>query len=258
MFINFVSYFEKKLKEITDIEFTISSERQLDTDDFNNEIVIKQLSGSTYNDSGNIPYEADIITNDPNSMMEIFTQFVLENTKKEFKELIKNKNGEFESYSITPFFQTPVVVSPEERYGSNVSSRIVLFFNAFYVKGINDISLLKIDGEELRTLNSTISYVTEAHSNKISGEELNKLKKKYSTVGISFQIVSKSSVFTNKLFKIIFGEASGNTPFVVDIELINGLKFQLTMFLTSCNFNTAENQLPSINVSMSIFDNRSN
>lgn len=254
MFIDFASYFKNRLKEITDVEFSISYERQLDSDSFDNEIVIKQLSGATYNESGNIPYQVDIITANPDETMEIFTRFALENTKKEFKELIENINGELESYSITPFFQTPVIVSPDERYGSNSYSRIVLFFNAFYVKGINDIKSLKIEGEELRLLNSTISYVTEVHSKKNSGDELNKVKKKYATFGISFQTISKNGIFTNRLWNIIFGLTAGNTPFKVTIELTNGMSFTVNMIVTTANFSSADNQLPSFNVSMSVFD----
>lgn len=258
VFVDIVKYLKEKLAEISDFKYNISTERNLDSDDLDGEIVVKALSGSVYDESSTIPYQIEVTSLSPDKVINDFTTLSVRNNNKKFTSIVKNSESEYQSYTITPFFQTPTIMDSDLRVGSNVYARLVLFatFNITYQ--VSDIKSITIDGESLSFLNATISYATEPSSNRISGVELSKSKIRNASTSISIDIVHKATIFTNKVFKIMTNQMPKNTPFVVEIEMENGLKASLTMCVNTCSIIGARGLLPTEKISLILYDERGN
>lgn len=261
-FIDFAKWLQEKLDAIQE-GYKVSNERCIDGD-FDKEVVVSALSGTPYEESANIPYQIDVFTSDINNTMNVlnvlcktvsnvpFTQIVKIGTKEE-----DGRNVDvYASHRITPYLNTPVVMEKDIENLSQHFARIVIFANTLIFYDVNDIKELEIDGEKINLLNSSINYVAEMMSNRVSDQPLNKSKKKASTVSISFTMVNKASAFANAVFDTMVGQRSGNDKFVVKVTMDNGKTATLNMIIGNAAFGTARGQLPSLNVAMCLYDER--
>lgn len=255
MFVDLVKYLQEKLDAIAKGLYVVSNERNINADYEKNQVVVSALSGNVYEESATIPYQIDIITNDIESVMIDFTTLAKNNNNVPFDTVIQ-EGEEYRAYTITPFFNTPVVMEKDMPLGSDKYARIVVFANINAIFNVNNIKSLRIDGEEIKFLNASIGYTTELKTNRVSGDELNRSKKYVASTSVTFTAVNKSSVFFNKLFKINFGQLKGNTCFNVEIEMIDGLKGRLKMIYGTGILSSVRSQLPSNQVSLFVYDDR--
>ena len=255
MFVDLVKYLQDKLYAIAEGLYICSSERNIDANYDKNQVVVSALSGNVYEESATIPYQIDIITNDIESVMIDFTTLARDNNNVPFNVVVQEGEN-YQSYTIKPFFNTPVVMDKEIQMGSDKYARIVVFATINAIYNVNDIKSIVIDGEEIKFQNASIGYTTELKSNRVSGDELNRSKKHVASTALTLTVVNKSSVFFNKLFKINFGQLKGNTSFNVEIEMINGLKGSFKMVYGTGILSSVRGQLPSNQVSLYIYDDR--
>ena len=256
MFVDFVKYLQEKLDAIASGVYVVSSERNVDADYTKNQVVASALSGNVFEDSATIPYQIDIVTCDIDGVMGDFTMLAMQNNNVTFTAIVQQGEGQFQSYTITPFFNTPVVMEKDVAMGSDKYARIVVFASVSAMFNVSNVKSLKIDSEEVKFLNATLAYSAELVSNRVSGQELNASKKKASSTSLSFQMVNKASALTNKLLSIASGSLKGNTSFSVEIEMDNGLKLSFPMVVSSYALSVARQMLPSINVGMFVYDSR--
>lgn len=257
-FVDFVKWLQEKLNALQ-AGFTVSSERALDSNFFENEVVACQLSGSVYDESANIPYQIDITTSDINNAMDVFTTLAKSENNKPFTSIINEgseDNPNYKSYTVIPYFQTPVVMDKDLELGANHFSRIVVFVNLVILFQVSNVSEITIDGESIAFLEGTFGYIAELVSNRVSGQELNVSKKKASSTNLSFRIVNKDTAFTRKLFNIATGVLKGNTKFSVVFKLTNGQQANLNMVVGTSTLSFARQQLASYNVGLFLYDSR--
>lgn len=251
-----VKYLQDKLNEISPNLYEVSSERNVDADYEKIQVIASALSGNVYQEAKNIPYQIDIVTKDIDRVMVDFTCLAKNNNNVATTQVINSGVTTFESTTIIPFFNSPVVMEKEIEIGSNKYARIVVFAIINEQENVNNIKSLTIDGEKQELLNGTLAYVTEADPARVSGQELTPSKKRTSSISISFNTISKSNIFLNKAFKISTGSLAGNTSFSVICTLDNGLTATLTMFIGSYTLSDERAKLPTINIGLFLYDNR--
>lgn len=251
-----VNYLQKKLDELSPNAYIVSKERNIDADYSKHNVVVSALSGNVYKEAVSIPFQIEIVTSDIDKVMVDFTTLAKNNNNVSFTQVIKEGENDFQSVTIIPFFNTPVVMEKDIEIGSDKYARIVVFASVNEQENVNNIKSLTIDGEEQEILTGTLAYVIEADPVRVSGQELSCSKKKVSSCTVSFSVISKSTIFQNKAFKIVTGQLPGNTAFSAVVELENGLKATLLMMLGSYTFNSERAKLPTINIGLFLYDNR--
>lgn len=257
-FVDFITWLQTKLNALQ-AGFKVSSERALDSDFFENEVVASQLAGSVYDESANIPYQIDITTSDIDNAMGVFTTLAKNENNKSFVSIINEgteDDPDFKNYTVIPYFQTPVVMDKDLEIGSNHYSRIVVFVNLVILFQVSNVSEITIDSESIGFLEGTFGYTAELVSNRVSGQELNVSKKKASSTSLSFRIINKDTAFTRKLFNIAIGVLPGNTSFSVKLKLTNGQEANLNMVVGTSTLSFARQQLASYNVGLFLYDSR--
>lgn len=245
------------LKSLLDVlepnnKYKVSNERNLDGV-FNNDIVVSALSGTTTKNSATIPYQIDIISNDPDKIINLFTKLAKDYNMTTFRVI---SEGRF--CDIYQTYNTPVIMDKDIEYGDNHEVRVVVFANLYIMFNVSNIKKLTIDNEEIETLSGSLNYLAESSSNRISGQNLNKNKKKASTLTLTFRMITRDSVFGRKVFKVATGQLDGNTSFSIKIEKTNGDVSNLVMFINAVNDAWQQNALPSVEISMLPYDNRTN
>lgn len=257
-FVDFKSHLQQLLDDISIGLFNVTDIRDMvgDTDKVN--VIISALQGSVYENSASIPYKIDIYTDDPKSVESIFTTLAKVNNNKTFISVIEEE-GEPKEYTVYQFYGTPAVAEPQQDLGTNVVAHLIMFatLNVFF--DVGNVSSVVIDDNEIEFATGTIAYSIESFSNRVSGQELNKGRKKASTTSLQLTMVNKTSFFTNKVLQIMFGQLSGQTIFNCKVKLTNGLEFTIPMILGTNSFSFARNtpNLPSFNVTLIMGDNRS-
>lgn len=252
-----VKYLQDKLDALSPGSYLVSKERNIDANyDEKHQVVVSALSGSIYREAGSIPYQIDVITNDIDKVMVDFTTLARNNNNVSYTQVIQSGTGTYESTTIIPFFNTPVVMEKEIEIGSNKYARIVVFASINEQENVNNIKNLKVDDEEMELLTGTLAYVVEADPVRVSGQEMTRSKKRTSSCSISFSVINKSSVFLNKAFLISTGQLPGNTKFTVKFTLQNEQTATLTMMIGSYTFSNERAKLPSVNVGMFLYDDR--
>ena len=263
-FIDIKKWLQEKLDAIVSGYFKVSNERKSDSDFFEGEVVASALSGTPYEDSASIPYQIDVFTADIDYVMDILNVLAKTVSNVPFTQIVQIGTQEendvevpiYASHRITPYVNTPVIMEKDIPNGAQHYSRIVLFVTMMVFYDINDISELKVDNETINLLNGSFNYAAEMMSNRVSGQELNKSKKKASTVSINFTMVNKNSTFGDAVFDITTGILPGNTKFAVKVTMNNGKTATLNMILGNVSFGFARGQLPSLNVAMYLYDDR--
>lgn len=263
-FIDLKKWLQDKLNELAPDYFTVSNERKSDSDFLEGEVVVSALSGTPYEDSANIPYQIDVFTASIDYVMDILNILAKTVSNVPFTQIVQtgtqtvndSTTPVYASHRITPYLNTPVVMEKDIPNGAQHYSRIVIFASMLVIYDVNDISELKIDNEVIHTLTSSLNYTTEMISNRISGQQLNKSKKKAATTSVNFTMVNKNNNFSDKVFQITTGQLSGNTKFVVKVTMNNGRTATLDMILGSSSEGFARGQLPSLNIALYLYDSR--
>lgn len=240
-YFNFKEHLQNKLGA----SYYVSNERNLDSNDGRINVIIKALSGNVFDDSASIPYQIEIFTTDPEKVMFDFSKLASENNNKSFVSISEEK-----MYNIVAFYTTPTIMESDIEYLDNHYSRLVVFANMFIMFDLANVGKVTIDGEELEILNGTISYVSEVHSERLSGRENNINNKRASSVNLTFTLVHKDNLFTRKLSQIRKGNLSGNTSFEVQIYLTNNNIETYQMIVNSHTLTWARSAMPSLNVSL--------
>lgn len=245
-----VKYLQNKLDEISEGSYTVSKERNIDTDFSNNDVIVSAMSATITNSQAtDIPYEISIFTSDIDKVMTDFTVLAKTCSNVPITEI-----ADGELVTIVPFFNTPVVMEKDISFGSQRMAKIVVFASVNELLGVNNIKTLKIDNEVIDKISASFNYSAEANSSRVSGQELAMSKKKAASSSVNFMALNKSSAFFNKAFKIATGSLSGNTAFSVNMELYNGLTATLSMFITSYSLNDERAKLDSVNITMLLYN----
>lgn len=256
-FVNIKEFIETKMQNISTVPYIYSDERQLNSFNGNNEVVIKRLSGEIYSESSQIPVQIEITTDDPEKVIDDFTALAMECNNKSFESIIEEGEDSV-LYLITPIFNTPTVIDADIRIGSKTCCRLITFSTFNITRNVSNVKKIAIDNEELEIENGTFGYTATPRSNRVSGQELTPSKKEEASSMLSLAIIGQNTIFTRKLFLIQSGALAGNTAFSVKIELTNGLEATLSMFVTTATLGFGKNKIPVYNVSLSLFDGGSN
>lgn len=257
-FIDYKSHLQELLDLVAQDTFVVSDVRDMGTYG-KVPVVITALAGSVYTNSATIPYQIEVMTDDPDAITNVFTQLAKTQNGKSFISMVE-EGEETKEYTIFEFFSTPSVVDKQDEFKGNNYVRLILFVTLNVLFEVGNISKIEIDGNEIEFINGTLNYTTENFSNRVTGENLNKARKKASTTNIQLTMVNRTTFFTNKIFDIVFGNSSGNTIFEVKVTLTNGIVGTLNMVLGQNVFSFAKNSanLPTLNVTLNVGDNRGN
>jgi hypothetical protein len=209
-------------------------------------VVIKELAGNVYENSAQLPVQLDIYTSDVDATMLALNNFVKANNNVGFQEL---------AYYITPFYTTPTLMENDIQIGNNYFTRIVVFGTLFFMFQVGNIKEVYIDGEKIDFLNASMSYNTELHVDRRSGQEINVSRKKASTLVFTLSTINKLGIFYQKLRAIRLGTLTGNTIFAVKFVFVdNNAEEQYNLIINTFSQAFARNQLPSLNISMVLAD----
>lgn len=238
---------KRYLEEKLDDSFSVVNIRELDAtlDGDKAYVVITDLPSSIFPFSATFQYQIDIYTDKPELVTEKMNQFVTEYNGISFVS---------ESNHFRPFFTTPSPMERDIKIGTNNYVRLVIFVTANAMFGVNDISIIKIDGEELNTLNITVPYTVQAHPKKISGEELSTNIKETSTTQIIIKIIPQNNLFISKIASIRQGKLSGMTIFETSLEFTNGAKEYYNTIVLSSTLVTARGQVPSMDITLGLVE----
>lgn len=251
-----VKYLQEKLDAIAPDVYSVSNERNVATDYSQIEVVVSALSGDIYKESSNIPYQIEIVTADIDRVMIDFTTLAKNNNNVSYTEIIALDEDDYQSSTITPFFNSPVVIEKDIEIGSNRYARIVVFAQITEKFNVNNIKSLTIDGEAVDFLTGSFTYNAELNPSRVSGVELSKSKKKVASCSITIGMINAATVFTNKAFRVATGVLPGNTAFNVVVTLDNNLSATLKMLIGSYTLASERTKLPSINVGLFVYDDR--
>ena len=261
-YVDYKKKLQERLNNLYPNLFEVVNERNLAADGEKVQVVLRQLVGQVLGNSATIPFQMDIITDDPEKIMEIFTAYAKNFSNSQFNSIVNEgteQNPDLKTYLIIEYLNTPTVMEAIVDGYANKMSRIVLFSNLTVLKSVSNIKSLTIDDESIEFNNATISYMANIHENRISGEQLNKSKKREASVKIAFSLVNKDSVFGRKLFRIMFGLLDGNTKMDVKITLTNGLQANVPMIIDASTLTFSgkgQVSLPTDNVSLVVYDDR--
>lgn len=253
VFIDFVKHLQEILDSISAGTFDVSNTRDMVGNTEKVSVVVTALSGSVYNNSASIPYQIEIFSNDPDYIQTIFTGIAKEKNGKSFIQVIQ-EGEEAKEYTCFEYFNTPAVADKNYEFGTNRYCQLISYCTVNVLFEVGNVSKLKVNNEEVEFNLANVNYATELYPYRTSGNELNFAIKKSSTTTLSITMVNKTSLFTNKIFDIMFGKAKGNTVFSVEITLTNGRVETCDMILSSNSFNSAKNSpsLPSLNIVLAI------
>jgi len=252
-----VEFLKEKLELMNPGMYDVAKERNIDADLLNkSQVVVSALSGSVFEEASTIPYQIEITTADIDMVMADFTKIGKLYNNKPYSRIIQEDEDDFQSYVMTPIFNTPVCMQQSLEIGSDKYARIVCFVIVNEVENVNNIKQLKINGEIIDKLSATYSYNAELATNRISGEELSKSKKKASSCSVSFRMINKSGIFANKAIRVSAGLLPGNTPFNVDIILDNGIELSFKMIIGTYILVTEMGKLASTDIGMFLYDDR--
>lgn len=256
-FVNFKEHLQEILDSVATDTFEVSHTRDFVGKSDKISVVFTPLSGSVYENSASIPYQIDIFSTDPDSVINTFTQIAKTRNNKSFISVIEEE-GQPKEYTVFEFYTTPAVAEKDLDYGTNRYVRLVLYATLNVLFEVGNVSSIKIDGENIEFINGTLTYVAEMFSNRVSGGDLNRGRKKASTTNLQFILISKTSVFLNKIFQIAFGQLKGSTNFEVEVKLTNGLSGTLPMIVNQSVLSFARNtpNLPSYSITLTAGDNR--
>lgn len=249
-----VKYLQSKLNELAPDVYEVSREQNVKANYDKVQVVVSALSGSIYKDSSTIPYQIDIITNEIDRVMADFMALAKQENTTHHTEIIPNESGEYQSVTITPYFNSPFIMQKDLPVGQTRYAKIVVFCTINEVTNVSNVKEIKIDGEIIERLNASIAYTSELHSNRKSGKFLNRSRMKSASCVLTFTSINKSTPFFNRAFKVFTGELSGNTGFLVEITLDNGLKASFKMLISTYTISSEISKLPSVNIAMFLYD----
>lgn len=252
-FVDFKKFIQDEMETISNVAYAYSDERNIDSLNCNNEVVIKRLSGDIFDESSQIPVQIEIVSDDPVKVIDDFTSLALKCNNKPFESIVQ-EGSDYVLYMITPFFNTPTVINPEERIGSLVCSRLIAFATLNVSRNISNVKSVVIDGETLDIEDASFSYTATLTSNRVSGQEISKSKKTESANSLTFRYINKDTVFTRKVFQIKTGTISGNTVFSVVITMSNNMTVTIPMILGNAVLSFGKLKLPSENVTLFSYD----
>ena len=258
-FVDFRKYLQEKIDAIISGVFSVATERNLNSDFIDGEVVVSAMAGAVYEDSATIPYEIDIFTSDPEGAIDYFTALAKENNNKPFQTIINEGTADtpdFKQYTIIPYFQTPVTMDKGLAYGTDHYAKVVMFANLVILFQVSNVASITIDGEEIKFIDGSFSYATELQSSRVSGVELNKSKKKAATISLNFKMINKDTLFSRNIWNVMIGNKPGNTSFSVTITLTNGMSATLKMLLNTNVLAFARQQLSTDNISLFLYDDR--
>ena len=153
---------------------------------------------------------------------------------------------------IKHMYSSPVPLSNFNLIG--IGLRTVLYINTtlFILENVIDIKDLKIDGNKIDAMSATIGYTMSGDSEPFDGG-FAKTEKSFSTFVMTVVVACTKTDFTDKCMKVMNGssEELGNDDFEVSFS-IGELGFEMTMKLTNATFTTAINNVPSLQLSLSV------
>ena len=252
-FINLAKYIQKELdNHYQDFKFEVTEELNNNIDYNKNIVIVKQTSGNVYDESAQIPYQIEIITDKPKEMLYVFTDFAKNHNNKIIDTLVDNDKSEYKSFSINQNYTTPQVIQSDTELGLQHVSRLVMFANLFIMFNINNVKLVKINGEKQEFLSGSFTYTAELFSNRVSGKSLNQNNVKYAVTGFQMELLNKMSIFSQKLALIRQGKLNVNIPFDIEITKTDNTTEQYKMILVNAGFAFARAKMPSLSVAFTI------
>lgn len=256
-FVNFKEHLQHILDSVATDTFEVSDTRDMVGKTNKVSVVFTPLAGSVFENSASIPYQIDIFSTKPDDVINVFTQIAKAKNSKSFISVV-TEGTETKEYTVFEFYSTPAVAEKQLDFGTNTYVRLVMYVTLNVLFEVGNVSSIKIDGENIEFVNGSMGYATEMFSNRQTGGNLNKARKKAATTNLQFTMVNKTGVFTNKIFQIMFGSMKGQTNFTVEVTLTNGISGTLKMILSQNQFSFARNtpSLPSLNITLTNGDER--
>ena len=153
---------------------------------------------------------------------------------------------------IKHIYSRPSVLSNFNLIG--IGLRTVLYVNTtlLILTDVMDITDLKVDGKDLDAISSTIGYTMSGDTQPFgSGHAIT--EKNYSTLVMTLNVACVKTDFTEKCAKIMRGDSTdkGNEDFAFTFYL-GELAFSLNMKLAGATFTTAQNNVPSLQLTFTM------
>ena len=236
-YLDLKAYFQEKFGNT----FVVRSIRDLDAkaEKGKTNVIITELAGNIYSDSAQLPIQLDFYAEDPIGVSASINTFIVSNSGKMFVN-----EGNF----ITGYYLTPTPLDKNIEVGTQSRTRLTVFATFFVMFNMDDIASITVDGETVETLSRSMSYSADMSPDNKSGTELKKNDKIAGHIAVSFKMINKRGVFSQKLKGIRRGIVTGNTPFEVSVTFTDGDVETYSMLVQSSAFASARGQLPSMDI----------
>lgn len=157
-----------------------------------------------------------------------------------------------ETTYVKHMYSTPVVLSNFNLIGIGLRTVLYINTNLFILEDVMDINDLEIDGNKIDFLSATIGY-TMGGDTEPFGNDFASTVKDFATFVMTINIACIKTNFTGKCVKIMSGKSEelGNEDFNVSFT-IGELPFSFTMKLVGATLSTAVNNVPSLQISLSV------
>lgn len=196
------------------------------------------------------------VTVQPVQILVLTEQNSLDVAKALFTQLAKTYNWNAYSNSsehlyVKQQYSEPVVLSNFNTIDYGYRSVLYIGVTLYIMENVADISNFEIDDEEITPLNFNMSYSAQMNTQQSFTKTIATSDKSISTLSISFTIPPVSNDLIEKIVNIISqaNGYTGNENFNVTFTL-NGISFNLNMKVTSFQFSTAPNNVPSYTIGL--------
>ena len=142
-FVNFKEHLQEILDSVATDTFIVSHTRDMVGKTSKVNVIFTPLAGSVYKNSASIPYQIDIFSTDPDSIINVFTQIAKKRNNKSFISVIE-EGEETKEYTVFEFYSTPAVAEKDLEFGTNRYVRLVMFVTLNILFEVGNISSIKI------------------------------------------------------------------------------------------------------------------
>lgn len=188
---------------------------------------------------------------------QICEYFVKLHHQESFHDTIENEKGEEVEALIKQDYDTPVML--RAILPTDIGFKASMYFFGSYTicEGIADIkniymayrSGVQTRWEEVKYIDTSITYAAVVNTNKVRGQELSTSLKQEAGLTLNMTIMNNDSRFCQRVNSIMLGESSGNSKFRLRFEL-NGTTYTKDFTLDNASLSVDRVSAPGLAVTL--------
>lgn len=246
---NYENFLEGQLNSLSNVVFKVEPERQFlegRVDPDKCYVSVKYLSAEVqYGFIKRQPINLVILGLPSNRKVE-----ELQNIVNNFVAQNNFTQQQYDGLSVKQEYMSPVVLDGFMEVANTKRPVIYLSGTLYMLDNVGDLESLIIDGASVKPLSFNFSYVMTPNTQPKSDEYLASSEKSSASLSVSMQVAVQNNDFVNKVLGVANGTTTGNSNFGFAFT-VNGVNFggvdtPINMKLTSCQFTTAPDNVPTL------------